>query len=151
MGIPSTQPAGSNASGYTRIVSWKQRISVVALVVLAAVPVSRVLCGMVCGLSAETSSSHHGRASQPCGEPAPSSTGVHIEGLPEHDCSAHGGAVPYLATPAPERMGVHIAQVLSVTPTRNPTFDRAPTVAPALECSRPPGLAPPTIPLVLRV
>jgi len=140
-----------DASGYTRIVGWKQRISGVVLVVLTAMPVSMALCALGCGWSAEASSAHHGRATQQCDEPAPSPAGVHIEGLSEHDCSAHGGTLPHVATPAPERITVHFAPVISVAPTRYATFDSGPTNAPAFEYISPPGLAPPTIPLVLRV
>ena len=141
----------ADPSGYTRTVGWKQRISVLALVVLTAMPLSGALCALGCGSSAETSSAHHGRATQQCDEPAPSPAGVNIEGLSEHDCSAHGGTVSQVATAAAERIGVHVAHVLSVAPTRYTTFDPVPTNAPAFEYIRPPGLAPPTIPLVLRV
>ena len=145
----SGRPAG--ASGYTRIVGWKHRISVVVLVVLAVVPVSRALCAVACGSSAETSSAHHGRASEQCDEPAWSPPGVHIEDVSDHDCSAHGATVPHVATAAAERISVHIAHVISVAPTRYTTFDPAPANAPAFEYFRPPGLASTTIPLVLRV
>ena len=150
MGTASTAPADrSTASGYTRTVGWKQRISVFVLVVFAAVPVSRAFCVLTCGSSAE-SSAHHGRGSQQCDEPAPSPAGVHIEGVSEHDCSAHGGTVSQVATTA-ERISVHVAPAVSAAPTRDTTFDSVPANAPAVEYTRPPGLAPPTIPLVLRV
>ena len=130
---------------------WKQRISVVVLLVFAAMPMSGALCALGCGSSAEASSAHHGRATQQCGEPEPSPAGVHIEGLSDHDCSAHGGTVSQVATAAAERIGAHVAHVLSVAPTRYKAFDPVPATAPAFEYIRPPGLAPPTIPLVLRV
>ena len=153
MGIAQSQPQPrrrADASGYTRTVGCKQRIGVVVLVVLAAVPVSRALCALACGSFAETSA-HHGQATPQCDEPAPSSTGVHIEGVSDHDCSGHGGTISQVATAAAERIGVQVAHVLSVAPTRDTTFDPVPTNAPAFEYFRPPGLAPPTIPLVLRV
>jgi hypothetical protein len=140
-----------DASGYTRAVGWKHWISVVVLVVLAAVPTSGVLCALACGSSAETSSAHHGRATKQCDEPAPSSAGVHLEDVSQHNCSAHGGPVPQVATAAAERTGVHVAHVLAVTPNRYPTFDSVPTNAPSFEYTSPPSWAPPTIPLVLRV
>lgn len=142
----------AGASGYTRTVGWKQRVSVVVLVVLAAVPVTRALCAMVCGLSAQTASAHHGqRTTQQCDDTAPSSTGVHIEGVSEHDCRAHGAAVPQLAT-AMERTGFHVAPALSVPSTPHTTFNSVPAGGPVFENTRPPGWAPPaTPPLILRV
>src|SRR5687768_12192761 len=139
MGSVDTQRGRrADASGYTRIVGWKQRISIVILLVLAAMPVSRALCALGCGSSAETSSAHHGRATQQCDEPAPSPAGVHIDGLSEHDCSAHGGTIPQVATAAAERISVHVTHVLSVAPTRYATFDSVPTNAPAFEYTSPP-------------
>jgi hypothetical protein len=140
----------ADASGYTRTVGWKHRVSVVSLVVLAAIPISRTLCALACGSSAEASSSHHGQASQRCDEAAPASAGIHIEGVSEHDCSAHA-TVPQVATAAAQRIAVHVTPSLSVAPARYATFDAVPTNAPAREYISPPGLAPPAVSLVLRV
>jgi hypothetical protein len=140
------------AAGYTRIVSWKQRISVVALVVLAAVPVSRVLCAMVCGWSAETSSAHHGSAAaEQCDELAPSSTGVRIEAVSHHDCAAHDAAFRQSATAAAQRIGGDVAPAPSGPMARYATIYFGPATGPVFESRRPPGSAPPTIPLNLRV
>jgi hypothetical protein len=144
----------AGASGYTRTVSWKQRISVVLLVVLAAVPVSGALCAMVCGSSAETPSAHHGaRTAQQCDEPARSSTaaGVQIGGVSEHDCKAHDAGLPQLATAAAERTGLHVAAALSTASALHTIFKLGSASVPGFDNTRPPGWAPPTIPLVLRV
>ena len=154
MGIARTQwVSRAGASGYTRIVSWKQRISVVVLVVFGALPVSGALCAVACGSAAETASAHHGsQAAQQCDEPAPSSTGVRIEAVSDHDCGAHNGAVRQSATAAAQRIGVDVAPALSGPSARNTTFIFfLPATGPVFESTRPPGSAPPTIPLVLRV
>ena len=153
MGITSTpSPGGSIGSGYTRVVSWRQRISVVVLVVFGALPVSGALCAVACGSAAETASAHHGsQAAQQCDEPAPSSTGVRIEAVSDHDCGAQNGAVRQSATAAAQRIGVDVAPALSGPSARNTTFIFLPATGPVFQSTRPPGSAPPTIPLVLRV
>lgn len=153
MGITQSQGGRrATASGYTRSVGWKQRISVVVLIGLAAVPVSRALCALACSSPAETASAHHGsRIAQKCDEPARSSTGLRIESGSQHDCSEHGAALHQLTTAAAERITLRVTDALSAAPTRDTTFNSVLTKAPVFEYTSPPGLAPPTVPLVLRV
>ncbi len=141
-----------SASRYTRLVSWTQRISVIVLVVFVALPVSGALCAVACGSAAETASAHHGsQAAQQCDEPAPSSTGVRIEAVSDHDCVAHDAGFRQSATAAAQRIGVDVAPALSRPSARSTTFHFVAASDPVFESRRPPGLAPPTIPLVLRV
>ena len=90
-------------AGYTRIVGWKQRISLVALVVLTALPLSGTICAMVCESAAKVGSGHHG-SDKNCEDPAQPSTGAQIQGVSEHDCSDHDAAARQVATTVAERI-----------------------------------------------
>ena len=157
MPSPGTKPIKGAPSGlasqprYTRSVQWRHRIAVVLLAVLAGLPVSGMVCAMVCESASSAATTHHG-SGQKCEDPAPPSSGPQISGHPEHDCSTHDGAIRQASTTAAERADVTkksapiiigAAAIESVV-LRNPqTF---------FDYSSPPGTAPPTTtPLVLRV
>ena len=132
------------------MVSRKQRISVVVLVVLAALPVSGTLCALICDSAAKTASAHHG-SDKDCADPPRPSNEPGIQGLSEHDCSNHDAAVRPVATTAAERIDLRTAPALFAG-LATFTLSSLPASALAFEYTSPPGTAPPTTtPLVLRV
>jgi hypothetical protein len=137
-------------------VSWRHRIAVVLLTVLAALPVSGTVCTLMCDSSswaAAAGQGPHAHHSSP-GEPAAtdSSTGPQIGGNPEHDCSTHDGAIRQATTTPAERadltaksapVTIGAIHIESVSLRDSQAF---------VDYSSPPGTAPPTTtPLVLRV
>jgi hypothetical protein len=145
----STQSAAVSGSRYTRSVSWRHRIALVLLTVLAGLPVSGTVCAMVCESASSAVATHHG-SGQKCEEPASPSTGPQTSGHSEHDCS-YDGAVRQAATTAAERA--------DMTAKSAPLMIGAVQIELALRVSQtflgyssPPDTAPPpTTPLVLRV
>ncbi len=136
---------------YTRIVSWKQRVTVVVLVLFTSLPVSGTLCAMVCDSAAAAASTHHG-SDKNCEEAARPSTGVQIEGASDHDCSNHDAAVRQVASTAPERVELKAAAIVFALSAGHTSFSSWPLSAPAFDDASPPGTAPrTTTPLVLRV
>lgn len=135
---------------YTRIVSWKQRVSVVVLVLITSLPVSGTLCAMMCDSAAATASTHHG-SDRNC-EAARPSTGVQIEGATNHDCSNHDAAVRQIASTAPERVELKAAAIAFALSAGHMSFRSLPLSAPTFDDGSPPGTAPrTTTPLVLRI
>lgn len=146
----TTHSASVSESRYTRSVSWRHRIALVLLTVLAGLPASGMLCAMVCESASSGVATHHG-SGQKCEEPAPLSTGSQMSGHSEHDCNTHDGVVRQAATTAERAdmtaksapLMIGTVQIESVALRASQTF---------LDYSSPPGTAPPTTtPLVLRV
>ena len=136
---------------YTRIVSWKQRVSVVVLVLFTSLPVSGTLCAMMCDSADAAASTHHG-SDKNCEEAARPSTGVHIEGASDHDCGNHDAAIRQVASTAPERVELKAAAIVFAPSAGHTCFSSLPLSAPAFDDASPPGTAPrTTTPLVLRV
>ena len=136
---------------YTRIVSWKQRVSVVVLVLFTSLPVSGTLCAMMCESAAAAASTHHG-SDKNCEAEARPSTGVQIEGASDHDCSNHDAAVRQVASTAPERVELKAAAIVFALSAGHTSLSSLPLSAPAIDDASPPGTAPrTTTPLVLRV
>jgi len=141
----------SRCPRYTRSVSWRHRIAIVLLTVLAGLPASGMVCAMVCASASSAVATHHG-SGQKCGEPARPSTGPQVSGHSEHDCSTHDGAVRQATTTAAERADMTVKSV--------PLWIGAVQIASvalrdsqsSLDYLSPSGTAPPaTTPLVLRV
>ena len=136
---------------YTRIVGWKQRVSVVVLVVFASLPVSGTLCAMMCDSAAAAASTHHG-SDKNCEEAARPSTGIQVEGASGHDCGNHDAAVRQIASTASERVELKAAAIVFALSAGHTSFSSLPPSAPAIDDAGPPGTAPrTTTPLVLRV
>ena len=147
----STRTVRAATERYTRIVSWKQRVSVVVLVLFTALPVSGTLCAMMCDSAAAAPSTHHG-SDKNCEEVARPSTGVQIEAASDHDCGNHDAAIRQVASTAPERVELKAAAIVFALSAGHTSFSSLPLSAPAIEDTSPPGPAPrTTIPLVLRV
>lgn len=151
-GIRRSARSGSfSESRYTRSVSWRHRIALVLLTVLAGLPISGTVCAMACASASSVTAAHHG-SGQKCEEPARPLSGPQISGHSEHDCSRHDGAIRQAATTAAERadltaksvpLVIAPVQIESVSLRDSQTF---------LDYSSPPSTAPPTMtPLVLRV
>ena len=145
-------PNGSRTTErYTRIVSWKQRVSVVVLVLFTALPVSATLCAMMCDPAAAAASDHHG-SDKNCQQVARSSTDVQIEGVSDHDCGNHDAAVRQVASVVSARVELHAAAIVFALSAGPTSFSSLPLSAPAIDDASPPGTAPrTTTPLVLRV
>ena len=136
---------------YTRIVSWKQRVSVVVLVLFTTLPVSGTLCALMCESAAAAASTHHG-SDKNCEEVARPSTGVQIESASDHDCRNHDAAVRQIASTVPERVELKAAAIVFAFSAGHTSFSLLPLSSPAIDDASPPGTAPrTTIPLVLRV
>jgi hypothetical protein len=70
-------------------VSAKAHVSVLVLVILAALPLSGTVCAYACGPaphSARHASAHHGDA---CADTARADDAVHMGDLSGHDCRSH--------------------------------------------------------------
>ena len=149
--VVPAEPLSIIESRYTRSVSWRHRIAVVLLTVLAGLPVSATVCAMVCESASSAAAAHHG-SGQKCEDPAPPSSGPQISGYPEHDCSTHGGALRQASTTAAERADVttkSVPIVIGAVRTESVVFRNNQIF---FDYSSPPGTAPPTTtPLVLRV
>ena len=138
-------------AGYTRFVGWKQRIALVVLVVLAALPLSGTICAMVCDSTAKAGSGHHG-SDKNCEDRAQSSTGGPlIKGVLQHNCSDHDVAIRQAASSAAERilLQTHPAPLTDLAAL---TFSSLAASGRSFAYTGPPGTAPPpTTPLVLRI
>jgi hypothetical protein len=147
------RPVSATASSrYTRYVLWRQRIAVLLLVALAALPVSGTVCALACESAAGAVVSHHS-AGEACDEPAPPlQGGPQISGPPEHDCNTHDGLVRQPTLAPADRMNRTASSapaVLAAVPFESGAL---PVSSPPLDHSSPPGTAPvTTTPLVLRV
>ena len=133
------------------MVSWKQRVTVVVLVLFTSLPVSGTLCAIMCDSAAEAAATHHG-SDKNCEEVARPSTGGQIEAASHHDCSNHDAAVRQVASIVSERVELKAAAIvfaLSAGPTSSSSL---PLSTPAVDDASPPGTTPrTTTPLVLRV
>jgi hypothetical protein len=132
-------------------VSWKQRVSVVVVVLFTALPVSGTLCALMCDSAAAAASAHHG-SGKDCEDAAHDSTGVQLESASDRDCSNHDAAIRQVASTVSERVELKTAAIAFGLSAGHTSFDSLPLSAPALEDAGPPGAAPrTTAPLVLRV
>ncbi len=147
----SVAPASPVGSRYTRIVSWRHRISFVVLLVLAALPVSSTLCAMVCDASTQTMSGHHHGGGKATDEVA-SSSHAQFRGVSEHDCNTHDAVIRQTATTAAERADSTASSAPLMLSVPFATVAVHAVAASTAEYTPPPGTAPPTAtPLVLRV
>ena len=148
MNPSSNRTVRAATEGYTRIVDWKQRVSVVVLVLFTSVPVSGTLCAMICDAA---TAAHHG-SHENCAEVARLSTGVTLEGASDHDCSNHDAAIRQVASIISERVDLKAAAIVFALCAGHSPFSSLPLSAPAIDDASPPGTAPrTTTPLVLRV
>ena len=151
MAARPTRTVRAVAERYTRIVGWKQRITLVVLAVFAALPVSGTLCAMICDSTAAAASTHHG-SDKNCEEAAHPSTGTQIGAASNHDCSDHDAAIRQVASTAPERIELKAAAIVFALSAGHPSSSSLPLSAPVIDDASPPGTAPrTTTPLVLRV
>jgi hypothetical protein len=142
---------GFGASRYARKVSWKHRISIVVLAVVAALPVSRTVCTMLCDSSAATRAAHHG-SRKSCEEQTTSPSGLQILGASEHDCSSHEAGIRQTATTTPSRADGLTAPSLWVAGRIYSAIRNLLDSDAASDYRPPPGSIPLTAsPLVLRV
>lgn len=137
------------AAGYTRMVSWRQRVNAIVIVVLAMLPVANNVCATFCESTAKAASAHHGSGTS-C-EEAAAPDGAPQLSVPPHDCSIHQGSVGQVGTAAKARADLGSSQFL-LGPIATTTFAVSLNTHPGADYASPPGTAPPTtIPLVLRV
>ena len=141
----------SGLSRYTRTVRSRQFVSAFVLVILTALPVSGSVCALLCDASKSNATAGHHGSAKDCEEPAPSSTGVQIRGVSEHDCSTHD-AVRQASLTASERANASVTSIPLLANLVTVGFTLPLTTDSYLQHSSPPGTAPPTTtPLVLRI
>ena len=134
--------------------SWRHRISLVLLILLTALPVSGMVCTMLCDSAAATSAAGHHASGKPCDDeqaPAPSS-GPQVRGTAGHDCSDHDAAMREAATTTATRAdSVSGPSLLVAVPVHDSISNLTDSDA-VFDYRTPPGSTPPTAsPLVLRV
>jgi hypothetical protein len=141
----------SMASRYTRRVSWRHRISIVVLTVLTALPVSGLVCAMLCDSAAAMAAVHHGSGMN-CEEQGTPSSGPQMRGAIGHDCSNHDAAVRQAAAPTASRAdNVTAPSPLAAVPVHS-TIRTLPDSDATFDYRTPPGRTPFTASsLVLRV
>jgi hypothetical protein len=131
------------------MVSWRQRVSAIVIVVLAMLPVASNVCATFCESTAKAASAHHGSGTN-C-EQAAAPDGAAQLSAPPHDCSIHQTSVGQVGTAAKARADLGSSPVL-LGPIATTTFAISLNTHPGADYASPPGTAPPTtIPLVLRV
>lgn len=135
---------------YTRSVSWRKRIAIAVVFVLAAIPAARTTCAIACSEESSPAVPHHA-AGQSCEEMA---TGVAVSkidnGVPA-DCGSHDAAREQVATTASGREGLNVASG-AVSPEARRVLATTVVAIATSPYAAPPGTDPPTtIPLVLRV
>jgi hypothetical protein len=142
------RPAGS---GYTPIVSWRQRIAIVLLTILVGLPFSGTVCAMLCDSPPTAAAAAHHGAGKDCEESVPATTGLQVSGVLAHDCSTHDGGIQPIVTAAPERPNVKTISPPTPADVVRATLAAVPRPPSTFHRDRP-GTAPPTTtPLVLRV
>src|SRR5688572_910778 len=155
-GLPSRQKraaAGSavttRARGYTRMVSWRQRVSAIVIVVLAMLPAASNACATFCESTATAASTHHGSGAN-CEQAAVSDDAPQLS-APPHDCTTHQVSLRQVGTAAKARADLASSPVLPA-PIATTTFAVSLNTHPGAVYGSPPGTTPPTTaPLVLRV
>ena len=131
------------------MVNWRQQVSALVLVVLAALPVTSTVCAAVCDSPATAVSAHHASGAN-CEETSQSSDGPAI-GPSAHDCSVHASVTETATTPV-QRTDLNAAPHLLATALADATLNPPASTAASIDYRSPPGSASPTaIPLVLRV
>lgn len=139
----------SRDSGYTRPVSWRPRIAVVLLFVLAAGPIGATVCAASCDVRESPTMVQH-QAAQHCEQLTDSVPAPRMSDTSQHGCSGHQ-TIDVAVT-----VGLRADLSSSPPPPADFTCDvlRASVrgVSSALAYASPPGTAPSaTTPLILRV
>jgi hypothetical protein len=130
-------------------VNWRHKIAVVALVLLAALPLAGTICAMTC-VSASTAVTAH----QDCEKaaPAPAASDVRVGALSDFDCGHHEGTLPQVAATAPQRADLAVMAAQAASDPVHPLFGSPTAFDSLFQYTPPPDSAPPTTtPLVLRV
>jgi hypothetical protein len=125
-------------------------MSLLVVLVLTALPVSATLCAILCDLDPPATAAHHGPG-KTCDGPARSADDVRMGGIAVHECGNHGVAIRHLATTAAARGGLAATSVPADAPAAYAAFAPLPDFKSIFRYTSPPGPAPPTTPLVLRV
>jgi hypothetical protein len=132
-------------------VSWKQRVSVVVLVLFTSLPVWGTLCAVMCDSAAASAPAHHG-SDRNCEEAARAPTDARIDGASDHDCGNHDAVVRQIASTAQERVELKAPAIVFALSADHASFSSLPRSTPAIHDASPPGTAPrTTTPVVLRV
>ena len=127
-------------------------MSAFVLVVLTALPVSGSVCALLCDAAKSNATAGHHGSAKDCDEPAPSSTGVQIRGISEHDCSTHDTAIRQASLTAAEKATVSVTSIPLVANLVTVRSTVPLNGGAHLQNGSPPGTAPPTTtPLVLRI
>jgi hypothetical protein len=144
------QSAQSRASRYTGAVSWRERIALVVLTVMTALPAAGAFCAMTC-FSAEALAAHHA-AGQRCDDATAPSLSTQLGVRSGHDCRTHDGAVLSMATTPAVRADVSLTAPPATSESVPSVVANLVPLTPPFAYTPPRGTAPPTAtPLVLRI
>jgi hypothetical protein len=131
-------------------VSWRERIALLVLTVMTALPAAGVFCAITCSAS-EALAAHHA-AGQRCDDATASSSSTRIGMRSGHDCRTHDGAALSMATTPAVREDVGVTAPPATNESLRSVVASLVPLTPPLAYTPPPGTAPPTTtPLVLRV
>jgi hypothetical protein len=142
------------ASRYTRIVSWRHRISLVLLLLLTAWPVSGTVCTMLCDSATAPRDAAHHASGKPCDDEQATtpSSGPQVRSTAGHDCSDHDAAMREAATTTATRADSVLGPSLLVAVPVHDSISSLTDSDAVFDYRTPPGSTPPTAsPLVLRV
>jgi hypothetical protein len=131
----------------------RRLISLAVLAILTIVPVTGMVCAMLCDPPAASgTASHHGPGHHPT-EPASPSTAVQVLDSSEHDCCDHDAEAREVVQLAPERPDVGaVSASLPTTAVIPGALKALPDLKTRFDYGAHPGTAPPTTTLfVLRI
>jgi hypothetical protein len=132
-------------------VTWRHRIAIVVLTVLASLPIAGSACAMACSSTSSAAARHHG-SGLTCDESARPSTDIEIGEASGHGCGTHDTALRQVATTAPERLDVTAGSTRLAIAASHEIFEALRHLRPIAGDTAPQGTTPPTAtPLVLRV
>ena len=119
------------------------------LIVLAGLPIEAAFCAFRCASSTRAVAVHHG-GGQTCDEPVAEYAGSQLSVVPMHDCSSHTLNRQAITTIA-ERADIILKPVVSVIATIYIAVRFSEDRRSTFVSASPPGTAPPTTPVVLRI
>jgi hypothetical protein len=132
-------------------VSWRERIALLVLTVMTALPAAGAFCAMTCSSASAAMAAHHA-AGQRCDDATAPSSSPQIGVRSGHDCRTHDGAVLSMATTPAVRADVGLTAPPATSESVPSVVASLVPLTPPFAYTPPPGTAPPTAtPLVLRI
>jgi hypothetical protein len=145
--VTKPSPERTAATGYTRVVTWRARVALLALAVVGLLPVSGTVCALLCSTGLPASHAHHEAGHTMDHSPSPSSLRWAV--ADGHDCAAHDRVVRPAAAPVASRadaamlvppadLSILVSLLASREPLAIPEYVRS-------AGATPPGTAPPVL------